>query len=57
MKQHPDRQPRRAEAVQSSDDDDRRTDQNFKSSWIDGEMLLKSNLQGEFSLGIVRLSV
>ena len=36
MKQHPDRQPRRAITVQGGDDDDRDTDQKFESDWIDG---------------------
>jgi hypothetical protein len=36
MKEHPDRQPRGAEAVQSGDDDDRDTDYDFESSWFDG---------------------
>jgi hypothetical protein len=36
MKQHPDRQPGRTITVQGGDDDDRRTDQNFESDWIDG---------------------
>jgi hypothetical protein len=36
MKQHPDRQPRRAVPVQRGNDDDRQTDQNFEGDWIDG---------------------
>ena len=36
MKQHPNRQPRRAIAVQGGDDDDRHADQNFEGDWIDG---------------------
>ena len=36
MKQHPDRQPRRAVTVQGGDDDDRDTDQKFEGDWIDG---------------------
>lgn len=36
MKQHPDRQPRRAVTVQRRNDDDRQTDQNFESDRIDG---------------------
>ena len=36
MKQHPDRQPRRAIAVHCRDDDDGQADQNLESRWIDG---------------------
>jgi hypothetical protein len=36
MKQHPDRQPRRAIAMDCSDDDDRQTNQDFEGDWIDG---------------------
>jgi hypothetical protein len=36
MKQHPDRQPRSAETMQRRDDDNRRTDQDLESYWIDG---------------------
>jgi hypothetical protein len=40
MKQHPDRQPRRAITVQGRDDDDARADQDFESDWIDGDALI-----------------
>src|SRR6266478_2995372 len=36
MKQHPNRQPSRAIAVQGGDDDDRHADQNLEGDWIDG---------------------
>jgi hypothetical protein len=35
MKQHPDRQPRRAVAVHRRDDDDGNADQDFEGGWID----------------------
>ena len=35
VKQHPDRQPRRAKAVNSGNDDDRDADYEFESEWID----------------------
>lgn len=35
MKQHPDRQPRRAVAMHRRDDDDSQTDQDFESDWTD----------------------
>jgi len=36
MKQHPDRQPRRAVTMRRRDDDNRETDQDFESDGIDG---------------------
>ena len=36
MKQHPDRQPRRAIAVNGGDDDNREADQEFESKWTQG---------------------
>ena len=36
MKQHPDRQPRRAVTVQRRNDDDAETNQDFEGEWIDG---------------------
>jgi hypothetical protein len=42
MKQHPDRQPRRAVTVQRGDDDDRQTDQDFEGDGIDGVTPLRT---------------
>jgi len=41
MKQHPDRQPRRAITVNRGDDDDRQADQNFEGDWIDNATPLR----------------
>ena len=35
MKEHPDRQPRRAITVNGGNDDDGKTDDEFESEWID----------------------
>jgi len=39
MKQHPNRQPGRAITMGRRDHDDRQTDQDFESNWIDGVFL------------------
>ena len=44
MKQHPDRQPRRAVTMRRRDDDNRETDQDFESDGIDGGALLLNHL-------------
>jgi hypothetical protein len=42
MKQHPDGQPRGAITVQRRDDNDRQTDQDLESDWIDGVTPLRT---------------
>jgi hypothetical protein len=46
MKQHPDRQPRRAIAMQCGNEDDRQTDQEFEGDGIDGVTPLKTKRKG-----------
>ena len=60
MKEHPDRQPRRAVTVHRRDHDDGHTDQDFESDWVYGKLsyfidranpMCAENLQAKSSEG------